>query len=44
MRLRGRTRKPPMFSLELWSVAARVEVELPRTTNIVESWHSRLNK
>uniref|UniRef100_A0A2S2PMI1 MULE transposase domain-containing protein n=1 Tax=Schizaphis graminum TaxID=13262 RepID=A0A2S2PMI1_SCHGA len=35
MRLRGQTRKPPMFSSELWSVAASVEVELPRTVTLL---------
>jgi len=47
MRLRGRTkpqRHPPLFPIDMWSVAPRVDANLPRTTNIAESWPGRLNR
>lgn len=49
MKTRGRSRiKPvyttPLFPPELWSVAQRVSSGLPRTTNIAESWHRKLNR
>lgn len=49
MRLRGRPtkqtiRNPPMFPPEMWSVADRLNLGLPRTTNIAESWHRKINR
>ena len=35
------TRLAPLFPLELWSVYELVELEYPRTQNIVEGWHNR---
>jgi len=47
MRLRGRIkpqRHHPLFPIDMWSVASRIDANLPRTTNIAESWHGRLNR
>ncbi|CAI6345206.1 unnamed protein product [Macrosiphum euphorbiae] len=49
MRLRGRPtkqtiRNPPMFPPEMWSVADRLNLGLPRTTNVAESWHRKINR
>jgi len=32
-----------MFSRDLWNVSARIEQDLPRTTNGLEGWHSGLS-
>jgi len=49
MRLRGRptkqtVRNPPMIPPEMWSVADRLNLGLPRTTNIAESWNRKINR
>jgi len=49
MNTRGRPRRepvytPPLFPPELWSVAERLSLGLPRKTNIVKSWHRKLNR
>lgn len=47
MSLRGRTkpqRQSPIFPIDMWSEASRTDADLPRTTNIAESWHGRLNR
>lgn len=36
-------RSPVMYPPALWSVASRTELGIPRTQNIVESWHNRIN-
>jgi len=48
MNTRGRPRRepvytPPLFPPELWSVAERLSSGLPRTTNMSESLHGKLN-
>lgn len=32
----------PRFPMDLWNVNDRIKLDLPRTNNNVESWHSRL--
>ncbi|XP_060862856.1 uncharacterized protein LOC132939608 [Metopolophium dirhodum] len=49
MKTRGRPRRepvntPPLFPPELRSVAERLSSRLPRTTNMAESWHRKLNR
>ena len=47
--IRGRPRRgrrqarPPSFPKPIWNCHERVLAGLPRTTNSVEAWHSRLN-
>lgn len=33
-----------MFARDLWNVSTRVALDLPRTTNGLEGWHSALGK
>jgi hypothetical protein len=35
----SKSRKAPMFSIDLWNVYKRVAEDLPRTNNPVEVWH-----
>jgi len=35
--------RPPKFPPQFWSVFDRTALGLPRTQNVVESWHNRLN-
>ena len=50
--IRGRIRRtrnkstrhlPPLFPPEIWSINDLVELDYPRTQNIVEGWHNRWN-
>ena len=36
-------RKEPRFPIKTWNVFDRIKKDLPRTNNLVESWHSTIN-
>ncbi|CAF0941773.1 unnamed protein product [Brachionus calyciflorus] len=38
------TRAKPYFAIELWSIHSRLMQDIPRTTNLVESWHNAFCK
>ncbi|CAF0977031.1 unnamed protein product [Brachionus calyciflorus] len=40
----GSLSKKARFPVELWNLNERVKLDLPRTNNNIESWHSRINK
>jgi hypothetical protein len=40
----GRLRRNPRFSIEMWNSRHVTEINLPRTTNSLESWHNILAK
>jgi hypothetical protein len=40
----GTLSHPPKFPIKLWNVRDRLLNNIPRTSNYVEGWHSRLNK
>lgn len=38
----GSFTKKPRYQIECWNLHERVKLDLPRTSNNVESWHSRI--
>ena len=40
----GSESKKPRFQIDFWNLHNRVKLELPRTNNSIESWHSRISK
>ena len=40
---RGR-RRNPLFAHIMWNISSRVENDLPRTNNVLESWHRQFNR
>ncbi|CAF1331691.1 unnamed protein product [Rotaria sordida] len=38
-----RSRRTPMFPIDLWNMAVRVKNNMHRTNNHVEAWHRKLN-
>ena len=40
----GRPRRRPRFDPAMWNARASTEIDLPRTTNNLESWHLQLQK